>query len=233
MKRLLLIPGVLLASIAWADQTPLPNTLTLDEANHGWRLLFDGQSPAGWRRFGQPDFPASGWVVQDGWLKHQAKEGGGDIITVDKFDDFELSWEWKIAPGANSGVKYFIYEARHAGVGHEYQLLDDEGHPDGKIGPHRRTASLYDALAPSSATLHPPGEINSSRIVVHGNHVEHWLNGAKVLSYELGSPEMVEAKAKSKFKAEVKWGTKFSTPILLQDHGDEVWFRSMKIHPLP
>ena len=231
MKRL--IAGLLIALWATAEEATPPNTLTSDEARTGWRLLFDGSTPAGWRVFGHPGFPASGWVVEGGWLKHTAKGGGGDLITVDKFDDFELSWEWKIAPGANSGVKYFVYEPRHAAIGHEYQLLDDEGHPDGKIGPHRQTASLYDALPPGPHTVHPPGEINTSRVVVHGTHVEHWLNGALVLSYELGSPEMVAAKAKSKFKDEARWGTKFSTPILLQDHGDEISFRSLKIHPLP
>lgn len=210
-----------------------PNTLTAEEARGGWRLLFDGTTPSGWRAFGTTEFPASGWVVEGGWLKHQAKGGGGDLITVDKFDDFDLTWEWKIAPGANSGVKYFIDEPSHKTIGHEYQLLDDDGHPDGKIGPHRQTGSLYDALPPGPRKLNPPGQINESRIVVRGNHVEHWLNGSRILSYELGSAEMAAAKAKSKFKNEAKWGTKFSTPILLQDHGDEISFRSIKIHPLP
>lgn len=227
MKRFLV--ALVSSILTLVADTSTPNSLTASEVQAGWRLLFDGVSSKGWRTFGQTNFPAKGWVVEDGWLKHQAKGGGGDLIAVDKFDDFELSWEWKLAPGANSGVKYFIYEPLGRAVGHEYQLLDDVNHPDGKIGPHRQTASLYDALPPGPHTLNPPGEVNSSRVVVQGNHVEHWLNGAKVLSYELGSPELEAAKAKSKFKNEARWGTKFSTPILLQDHGDEVSFRSIKI----
>jgi hypothetical protein len=230
MKRLLV--ALLPALVALADDAVQHNSLTAGEMHAGWRLLFDGVSSNGWRGFGQTNFPAKGWVVEGGWLKHQAKGGGGDLITVDKFDDFELSWEWKLAPGANSGVKYFIYEPQKRAVGHEYQLLDDVNHPDGKIGPHRQTASLYDALPPGPHTLNPPGEVNGSRIVVRGNHVEHWLNDVKVLSYELGSPELEAAKAKSKFKDEARWGTKFSTPILLQDHGDEISFRSIKIRPI-
>ena len=201
-------------------------------AADGWRPLFDGHSTAGWRAFGKAEFPAKGWVAEDGWLKHQAKGGGGDIITTEKFTDFELSWEWRVAPGANSGVKYFIDEARGAAIGHEYQLIDDKLHPDALVGPKRQTASLYDALAPTSHPLKPAGEINASRILVRGNHVEHWLNGVQVLSYEVGSPELAAAKAQSKFKNEAKWGTKFATPILLQDHGDEIWFRNLRVHPL-
>jgi hypothetical protein len=230
MKRLILLVAVCCSALAQDSQ---PNSLSDSEARQGWRLLFDGKTPAGWRTFGKPGFPEKGWVVEDGWLHHLPKGGGGDIITTDKFFDFELVWEWKIAAGANSGVKYFIDEKRGAPIGHEYQLIDDEGHPDGKIGPHRQTGSLYDALPPSNRDLHPPGALNESRIIVRAGHVEHWLNGKQIVSYDLGSPEMVAAKAKSKFKNEAKWGTQFFAPILLQDHGDEIWFRSLKIRPLP
>lgn len=198
----------------------------------GWRPLFDGHSTAGWRAFGKTEFPAQGWVVEDGWLKHLAKGGGGDLITTEKFTDFEVAWEWRVAPGANSGLKYFIDEGRGAAIGHEYQLIDDALHPDALLGPKRQTASLYDALPPTSHPLKPAGQINSSRVLVRGNHVEHWLNGVLVLAYEIGSPELAAAKAQSKFKNEAKWGTKFATPILLQDHGDEIWFRNLRVHPL-
>src|SRR5437773_2363550 len=169
------------------------------------RLLFDGKTPAGWRGFKKPAFPAKGWVVEDGWIKHlktgEGSQGGGDIITVDTFDNFDLSFEWKVAPGANSGVKYLVTEDRSGPIAHEYQVIDDARHPDAKIGPQRATAALYDVIAaPANKPMKPAGEINAGRILVNGLHVEHWLNGVKVLAYELESDALKAAKAKSKFK---------------------------------
>ncbi len=194
--------------------------------------LFDGHSTQAWRGFGKPAFPAQGWVIEGDWLKHQPKGGGGDIITRELFTNFELEFEWKIAQGGNSGVKYFIDEVRGAPIGHEYQVIDDALHPDAAHGPNRKTAALYDALPPVGAPIKPPGEINVSRILVRGRQVEHWLNGVRVLQYKLESPELLAAKAKSKFKNETRWGTRFATPILLQDHGDEVSYRKIRIREL-
>ena len=225
----LLVLGLLGISLLFKTCAADVNTLTAEELRQGWSLLFDGKSTVGWRGFGKAKFPTNGWDVTNGWLHHQSKGGGGDIITKQQFQNFELVFEWRIAPAGNSGLKYFIDEKRGAPIGHEYQLIDDAAHPDASHGPKRQTAALYDALPPVHPPVRKAGEINSSRLIVRGNHVEHWLNGMLVLEYVLGSPEMVAAKASSKFKGETRWGTRFPTPILIQDHGDEVWLRNIKI----
>lgn len=210
------------------------NALTDEEKATGWKPLFDGQSLKGWRLYRKQAAPESGWKVEDGILKKLPKVRGGDIVTEAKFDNFDLTWEWRIAPGGNNGLKYLVTEERASAPGHEYQLLDDTRHPDGKLGPKRQTASFYDVLPPSAVrTLKPVGEWNSSRVIVQSNHVEHWLNGAKVLEYELGSEVVRAAVANSKFKSVPGFGTKIQGHIMLTDHGDECWFRNIKIRELP
>lgn len=209
------------------------NELTAREKSDGWKLLFDGKTTAGWHKFKTAPFPGKGWAVEDGWL-HGLAKGGGDIISDDQFDQFELSWEWKIAAGGNSGLKYFVADTRSSALGHEYQMIDDAKNEDAKApqGKHV-TASFYDVLAPTSKLpLKAAGEINESRILVKGSHVEHWLNGVKVLEYDCGSDGTKAAVAGSKFKTTPDFGTCVKGHILLQDHSSQVWFRNIKIRSL-
>jgi hypothetical protein len=207
------------------------NELTQAERAAGWQLLFDGKTLSGWH--GYRDAPITGWEIQDGTLHAIGKTAGVALVSSKAFSDFELSWEWKIAPSGNNGIKYFVTEARPSAPGHEYQMLDDDNHPDGKIGPHRQTAAFYDVLPPAADKPRKPiGEWNTSKLVVRGNHVEHWLNGRQVLAYELGSPAVTAGIAKSKFAHEPGFGDKITGPIMLTYHNDDCWYRSIKLREL-
>ena len=207
--------------------------------------LFDGKSLTGWRGYKKADAGGSRWAVQDGLLTLSPNDGKDtrgerDIITVETFDLFDLSWDWKIAEGGNSGLKYFVLEDRDSAIGHEYQMIDDARHPDAKIGPHRQTAAFYDVLAaPGTRPVKPAGEWNTSRVrvapsraVAGSARVTHYLNGVSVLEYELNSPELNAAIEKSKFKGIERFGKLQKGHILLQDHGNQVWFRNIKIQRL-
>lgn len=205
------------------------HALSAKEQRAGWKLLFDGKSLEGWRGFGKAEAPTQGWTAEDGCLKLLPKSGRGDIITIETFTNFDFRWEWKLPARANNGVKYLASEERPHTPGPEYQMIDDSLEADAK----HMTASLYDILPPAkNKPSRPMGEWNQSRILVRGNHVEHWLNGKKVLSYELGSPELKAAIAKSKFKDVKNFGEKIPGHILLTDHGDEAWYRNVKIREL-
>ena len=207
--------------------------LTAEQKAAGWKLLFNGKDLSGWRQYNKQTPPGEGWKVGNGNLIKVAKVRGGDIIHTNKFEDFELSWEWRVAPGGNNGLKYFVTEQRPGAPGHEYQLIDDKGHSDAKVGAKRMTASFYDVLPPAeNKPLKPAGEWNSSRILVRGNHVEHWLNGANVLTYELGSEQVKQGIANSKFKTAPKFGDKIAGHIMLTDHGDEASFRNIMVREL-
>ena len=227
--------AVLAVTISAApDNSPAPNTLTAAERKAGWILLFDGHSLDAWRGYKKPDATDSRWKVDDGALSLPADNGKDthgqrDIITKETFEQFELSVEWKVALGANSGIKYFVLEDRDSAIGHEYQVIDDERHADAKVGPHRQTAAFYDVLPATERPVKPAGEWNTTRIVVRGQTVEHWLNEKKVLQYELNSPALNAAIEKSKFKGMERFGKRQNGHILLQDHGNQVWFRSIKI----
>jgi hypothetical protein len=211
------------------------NTLTDEEKAGGWKLLFDGKDASGWRTCGHKSFPKEGWVIEDGCLKNVGGQHGGDLVTEREFTDFDFKFEWRISPAGNSGVKYLVRETNtsKAGVGFEYQVLDDEKNEDSLNGPNRQAGALYYIIAPNKAKhLKPVGEFNEGEIILRGNHVEHWLNGAKIVECELGSPALQAAIAKSKFAKLTWFGQKKPTVILLQDHGDTVWFRNLKIREL-
>lgn len=206
------------------------NTLTGDERAAGWELLFDGRTLEGWRGYDRPDL-GGGWAARDGALTRVGE--GGDIITDRQFGDFELSLEWRLEPGGNSGIFYraaegedWIYYSAP-----EYQVLDDERHPDGR-DPITSAGSDYALYPAPRGVVRPVGEWNQARIVVQGDHVEHWLNGTKIVEYELGSPDWSARVAESKFAQWPAYGQASRGHIGLQDHGDPVWYRNIKIRVL-
>lgn len=209
--------------------TPLAaqNTLTPHERATGWRLLFDGKTTAGWRNF-RSDSISSGWQVVDGTL---ARVGpAGDIITKEQFDNFELVLDWKVAPGGNSGIMFRVSEDAEATyhTGPEMQILDNAGHADGQ-NPLTSTGSNYALHAPVKDATKPAGEWNSVRLVVNRGHVEHWLNGKKIVEYELWTDEWKKLVAGSKFAAWPGYGLNRKGHIALQDHGDAIAFRNIKL----
>jgi hypothetical protein len=233
MRKVALTFGLLVIAGLVAVAQGNINTLSPKEKREGWKLLFDGKSLDGWRGYRMTGLPQAGWTIENGLLKTVPKVRGHELITVDKYNDFELSWEWKISPGGNNGVKYFVTEDRPAAPGHEYQMIDDATNPDGKLTPKRQTAAFYDVLAPTEERpLKPAGEWNHSLIVVRGNHVEHWLNGKKVLEYEVGSERVKAGLAASKFKNFADFGNKIPGYIMLTYHNDECWYRNIKIRTL-
>lgn len=218
----------------------VPNTLTGAERAQGWRLLWDGATAQGWRGAKGKAFPAAGWSIANGELTvHPGKPGS--IVTEEEFGAFELQLDFKVSEGGNSGLKYLVApDAKGEPVGFEFQLLDDEKHPDAKQGVdgNRTTASLYDLIPrkklPSGAAIAPKaGEWHHARVVVTAaGHVEHWLNGIKVLEYDRGSADFQERVARSKYAKIPGFGLAAKGPILLQDHGDLVSFRSIKVRKL-
>jgi hypothetical protein len=201
------------------------------KSKDGWLPLFDGKTLNGWRQSQKDTLPGAGWSAQNGELSFDpTKDHGTDIITTRSFTSFELVVDFKVSVGGNSGIKYFLIP--NTSLGCEFQLIDDSLHPDAKLGVNgnRRTGALYD-IFPASANKPYKGAAvwNTARIIVKGNHVEHWLNGKKILEYERGSDTFKQAIAQSKFKTTTGFAEATSSSILLQAHGDKVSFRNIKI----
>lgn len=217
-----------------------------------WVDLFDGETFTGWRGIGREDPPTGHWQIEDGTLRKVATGSvpvaadgqpleGGDLLSVGTWRDFEFSFEWKVAPGANSGIKYNVSEElsiasppSRAALGFEYQVLDDDLHPDAQNGPNRQAGALYDLLgAGPSKTLRPVGEFNTGRILLIGNHGEHWLNGVKILEYDLESEDFAARLAASKYAPIAGFADRRAGHLVLQDHSDDVWFRNLRLRIPP
>jgi len=222
-----------------------PNSLNTYEKDNGWKLMFDGQTSKGWRSVKNMAFPDKGWEVKNGMLTvmknpEREEQTGGDIVADEKYGAFDWSFEFKTTPVANSGVKYFVTLSNGttgSALGLEYQILDDDRHPDAKLGRNgdRRMGSLYDILPATKQArfVHPVGAWNTARIVVYpNNHVEHYLNGVLILEYERGGAQFKEAVALSKFKTYKDFGEGKDGYLMIQDHGCEVNYRNIKIKKL-
>lgn len=229
--RLTLLLLFLLSFAASAEDAPKKKKK--DKAAAKWEILFDGSSTEKWRAYRKTDFPTDAWKLEDGVLKTNPKAEPVDLVTKDQYDNFDLRVEWKVTPGANSGIIYRVGEESDAPwhTGPEMQVLDDDEHKDGK-NPLTTAGSLYALIEPKDKKLKPVGKWNKVRIIARGNHIEHWLNGEKVLEYDFGSPELQELIKKSKFAPYPHFAKLSRGHIVLQHHQDEVWFRDIKIRHL-
>ena len=228
---------------AAAEDAPL-NTLTEQEIEDGWVLLFDGETTDGWRGYNQDSFPEGGWVVEDdGTLRvigtgmGEAGGEGGDIVYDQKFHNFRLSLEWKVSEGGNSGIFYLGQEIEGTPIWQsapEMQILDNERHPDAELGVdgNRKAGSLYDLIPADPQNFRGAGEWNSAEVLVYRGTVVHFQNGEPVLEYHLGTSAWDEMVANSKFAEYEEFGKNQPGYISLQDHGDDVWFRNIKIREM-
>jgi hypothetical protein len=220
-----------------------PNTLSEQEVEDGWILLFDGESTEGWRGYQQESFPESGWIIEDGALKVQgagtgeAGGAGGDILFDQKFQNFHLSLEWKVSEGGNSGIFYLAQELDDRPIWHsapEMQILDNANHPDAMLGENgnRQAGSLYDLIPAEPQNFNGHGEWNKAEVLVYRGTVVHFQNGEPVVEYHLGTPAWEDMVNNSKFADYSDVFGKFEPGyISLQDHGDDVWFRNIKLQP--
>ncbi len=242
MKKIILLI-IAAVSVSPVFSQTSDNTLTEQECREGWKLLWDGKTTNGWRGAKIATFPQKGWVMEKGILKVKPSDGressnGGDIVTIRKYRNFILKVDFKITEGANSGIKYFVDPDLNKGegsaIGCEFQILDDLRHPDAKLGVkgNRKLGALYDLIPVSEDKPFDIKAWNTAMVIVKDNHVEHWLNGVKLLEYERNNQEWNALVAYSKYKNWPNFGNHKEGNILLQDHGNEVWFKNIKIKEL-
>jgi len=226
------------------------NQLTKSEIEQGWELLFDGKTFNGWRGLGRDTVETNHWKIENGeihkidsrlvpLLPNGEKIVGGDLMTIDTFDNFELSFEWKIKEAGNSGIKYNVSEeltkewgSEFSALGFEYQILDDRHEMYSTLKPHQFTGALYEMYTPQNVQIKPVGEYNNSRILLNGNHGEHWLNGVKVVEYEFATAEFDSLFQLSKFIKYPGFEKKRKGHIVITNHTDESWYRNIKIRRL-
>jgi len=232
-KNILLMAAGMIAVSSIALPKQKDNTLSKKEKKEGWVLLFDGETTKGWRNYKNRE--ADGWAIANGEL--YCKETGvnkrADLITVDQYENYELQIDWKISPKHNSGIIYMVTEDNGASYesGPEYQLIDDLGYPD-KLSDKQLSGANYDMQAPAARVSKPAGEFNHAKIVVNKGHVEHWLNGTKVVDYQLWTPEWEQQKRNSKWKNVKTYGMSKKGYIALQDHGGGAAFKNIKLKAL-
>ena len=253
MKRMIALMGLMALMLSCQAGTNGqaekvgPNMLTKAEIADGWILLWDGKSFDGWRGLNREDVPEGHWRIEDNSI-HKIAQGevpvqadgqpvrGGDLMTKETFQNYEFSFEWNVAPGANSGIKYNVDESMSRGggaLGFEYQVIDDGGHADGAKVTHQ-AGDLYEIYSSNDQKmLKPVGEWNHGKIVFDGNRGEHWLNGKKIVEYELGSEDFAERFAKSKYTRHEGFADRKKGHIVLQDHNDAAWYRNLKLKVLP
>jgi hypothetical protein len=233
MRTVLFLSLAFIIMSFMTDNKQKDNTLTEKEKKEGWVLLFDGTTMNGWRIY--QNKKVDDWDIKNGELycKVEGVTKRADLITNDIYENFELQIDWKIAPKENSGIIYMVTEENGASYesGPEYQLIDDLGYP-GKLSDKQLSGANYDMNAPSAKVAKPAGEFNHTKIVINRGHVEHWLNGTKVVDYQLWTPEWEQLKANSKWKDVKTYGMSKAGHIALQDHGGGVAFKNIKIKPL-
>ena len=232
-KTLFFISTVIVTMSFMTNNQEKDNTLTKKEKKEGWVLLFDGTTTAGWRAYKNKE--QEGWGVKDGELycKAEGVTKRADLITNNAYENYELKIDWKISPKKNSGIVYMVTEENGASYesGPEYQLIDDLGYP-AKLNDKQLSGANYDMHAPSAKVAKAAGDFNHTRIVINKGHVEHWLNGTKVVDYQLWTPEWEQIKATSKWKDVKPYGMSKSGHIALQDHGGGIAFKNIKLKPL-